>query len=203
MILINSTGQWQKHLEISSSHGRHSIIRLYFLHILIVYAQSPGFLLVMFLLLDFSSREEEETWWITKLLLFVPNILVWPLFCVRWGFGIVWDCSLTCNNILHLPTHYRLPGDCFHLCNHECWCDPLCGPLLLRRLHRIMHLWLPPAGPRGSWLALGWLQWQCRLWQGLWTRVCWLKWERAGPAFSDEFTQQWGRTSGRTWAKCI
>lgn len=91
---------------------------------------------------------------------------------------------------------HRLPRNSFHLRNHLRRGHTFGGALLLRRLHRVLHLRLPAARPWGPRLALGGLQRQHRFRSPLRPRVRGLWGEGAGPTLPHEPSQQRGRAHG-------
>lgn len=102
------------------------------------------------------------------------RVLTWP-----HGFSqLVWGRF----------TH-RLPRNSVYLRNHLRRGHTFCGALLLRRLHRILHLRLQAARSWGPRLALGGLQRQHRFRSPLRPRVRGLWGEGAGPTLPHEPSQ--------------
>lgn len=94
------------------------------------------------------------------------------------------------------PFPRRLSGNSIYLRHHLRWGDPLGGSLLLRGLHRVLHVRLSATRPRGPRLALGRLQRQHRLRSPLRPGVRGFRGEGPGPALPHEPSQQRGGPNG-------
>lgn len=90
----------------------------------------------------------------------------------------------------------RLPRNSICIRHNERRGDPRCGPLLLRRGHWVLHMWLSTQRSRRAGLALGGLQRQRGVWPHVHPWVCGLQWEGPRPALPDQPAQQRGRQSG-------
>lgn len=68
-----------------------------------------------------------------------------PLVChgaspVMEVWGCWWVPPPHPGSILRPCSLHRLPGDSVHLCHHQCRRDTLGGPVVLRGVHRVLHL---------------------------------------------------------------